>query len=84
MEGKEPVGAEELATDGGRSQAVRVLEADGAAKRGLLWSTMTDVVAEEEDEGTEGLQPWLLMAVRLICRERKRKESELAGRIAGG
>ena len=37
---------------GKRSQAVRVLEADGAVKRGLLWSTVTSVVAEEEDEET--------------------------------
>ena len=37
---------------GERSQAVRVLEADGAAKRGLLWLTVTSVVAEEEDEET--------------------------------
>ena len=29
-----------------------MLEADGAAKRGLLWSTVTGVVAEEEDEET--------------------------------
>ena len=35
-----------------RSQAVRVLEADGAAKRGLLWLTVTSVVAEEKDEET--------------------------------
>ena len=37
---------------GERSQAVRVLEADGAAKRGLPWLMAVGVVTEEEDEET--------------------------------
>ncbi|KAJ6290456.1 hypothetical protein OIU78_026233, partial [Salix suchowensis] len=79
---------------GERSQAVRVLEADGATKRGLLWLTAAGVVAEEEDEETraEGAVTSATVAGRQICqlgclsgqRRGEGKESEPTGRRADG
>ncbi|KAJ6293166.1 hypothetical protein OIU78_025200, partial [Salix suchowensis] len=51
---------------------MRVLEADNAAKRGLLWLTAAGVVAEEEDEETR------VDGVALVA-DRKEKKLPLRG-----